>query len=99
MCSCAAVETLCQRAHEGDGDALRHGVDEARKCILVYHNTQAQCFVTLSHVSTVDTKIPNLSRYTTSMYGKPKYQIYEQYKEHQHNHCMFVFLEPVCSLA
>ena len=34
FCSCAAVENLCLRAHIGDGDALRHGVDEARECVL-----------------------------------------------------------------
>ena len=34
ICSCSAVQHLCLCAHESDGDALRHGVDEARECIL-----------------------------------------------------------------
>ena len=33
FCFCATVENVCLRAHEGDGDALCHGVDEVRECI------------------------------------------------------------------
>ena len=33
-CFSTAMQNLCQRAHECDGDVPCHGVDEARECIL-----------------------------------------------------------------